>query len=498
MKRNKLYLFTLLTSSSLLLSCSNASVTLEKNQNRSINQNSNSANSIQEAINKLIDSKNYTIEVTSQAGPLTIKSNVYYTDYGFYDDYLGDEYGFCQVNEGVFSFDLYQRKFTASNLLKDEDGNIIKDLWSSSLFNSFASLRKQEFEKATGTEFTTSSKRVKLPLMNLFKINQAYYPAVEDITFKLNGNTIDGMTFTISVKNGQSYDCVIKDFGKTSIKRLDDYLASNQSYVEPSKTLAQVIDLFKNFNYTRIIYDDDTEGFTKIAGYEFYDENYFYTEFAPSAIAAGKGYNIGVVSVNKHYDEKIINGTSYGPYDLVGSYYCSISHSLNQEPADGELYTVKYSDDDKFDIMTSFPINSDPYVPNVYNYPTFLKIFDSTQYLKVSGAENKFYTSKTSCIIDFINNFQASSISESGLNPTGVFVEYYPEGLDTYAGTVGKETVVFKLEVSYYGALQTIDYIYTDFNKTNISLITDESITKIIDAKVQAIYDKAQGNGDEQ
>ena len=60
MKRNKLYLFTLLTSSSLLLSCSNASVTLEKNQNRSINQNSNSANSIQEAINKLIDSKNYT------------------------------------------------------------------------------------------------------------------------------------------------------------------------------------------------------------------------------------------------------------------------------------------------------------------------------------------------------------------------------------------------------------------------------------------------------
>ena len=139
--------------------------------------------------------------------------------------------------------------------------------------------------------------------------------------------------------------------------------------------------------------------------------------------------------------------------------------------------------------MTSMPINSDPFVPNVYNYPTFLKMFDDTQYLKpTGGSENEYYTSELGCVNDFVSNFQMTEqLASVGAVPTGVYVQYLPDGDTTYAGTSGKETVVFKLEVNYYGLPTTIDFVYTDFNQTKVECITQESVDKYI----QDIIDNA-------
>ena len=64
MKRNKLYLFTL--NLSLLMTCLNINIVSSKVQ--AVSQDDAYVNNVSEAINKLIDSKNYTIEVTSKTG----------------------------------------------------------------------------------------------------------------------------------------------------------------------------------------------------------------------------------------------------------------------------------------------------------------------------------------------------------------------------------------------------------------------------------------------
>ena len=168
------------------------------------------------------------------------------------------------------------------------------------------------------------------------------------------------------------------------------------------------------------------------------------------------------------------DGTVYD-FEFKGSYYCFV---LDQE--DGSQ-TIQ--------VMTSMPINSDPFVPNVYNYPTFLKMFDDTQYLKpTGGSENEYYTSELGCVNDFVSNFQMTEqLASVGAVPTGVYVQYLPDGDTTYAGTSGKETVVFKLEVNYYGLPTTIDFVYTDFNQTKVECITQESVDKYI----QDIIDNA-------
>lgn len=492
MKKLNSKLFTLLISSLLVVP-----FTLTNNMKVVNASTENGVNSVKEAVEALIDSKNYTIEVTSKAGPLTIVNNMYYTENGFYDDYLGDEYGYCKVDEGVFSFDLYQRKFTASNLLKDENGNLITSLWDSpaQLMYSFKSLRKDEFKTATGKEFNASAKRVKLPLMNMFKINQAYYPAVEDVAFKLNGNTLNDLSFTLTVKGGQSYSCKIKNYNNTKIEVLDNYLATNKSYNQTPDALKKVIELFSNYNFTRIIYMDDNTDFNTIAGYEFYNEKYFYTEFSRDAIMAGMGYNIGMIGLDKEYAARTVNGKTYGPYSFNGSYYCYITHKSNDGFVDenGQFNPKFNEDNDIFEIKTSFPINKDSFIPNVYNYPTFLEMFKNSQYLKVSGDENTFYTGKNSCVLDFAKNFQITdSLAEAGFTPTGVFVEYLENGSKDYAGTLGKETVIFKIEIDYYGATSTIDYVYTDFNNTNISYITDKTVDSVINGIIQSVIDKDQ------
>ncbi len=495
MKKINSKLFTLLVSSLLVVP-----FTFKNNTNVVNASTANGVKSVKEAIETLFSSKNYTIEVTSKAGPLTIVNNMYYTENGFYDDYLGDEYGYCNVADGVFSFDLYQRKFTASNLIKDEKGNLIKDFWDidAKLIYSFNSIKEEgmaTFNNANGKEFNATSKRVKLPLMNMFKINQAYYPALEDVSFKLNGDSINDLSFELSVKNGQSYSCKIKDFGTTKISVLDDYLNTNRSYNQTPDTLKKVIDLFSNYNFTRIIYMDDNTNFTTIAGYEYYTDKYFFTEFSHEAMMAGMGYNIGMLGLEKEYAAREVNGKTYGPFKFNGSYYCYISHKSTDDFKDenGQFKPKFAEENDTLDIKTSFPINSNPSIPIVYNYPTFLKMFDSTQYLKVSGDENTFYTGKKSCVSDFANNFQiADSLAEANYSPTGVFVQYFKNGSADYAGTLGKETVVFKIEIDYYGAKSTIDYIYTDFNKTSIPYLTDEKIDSTIENIIQAYIERDQ------
>ena len=470
--------------SKFMLVCLAAGIVLATSNNNMVSVNVNAEGttvvSVKDAVNKLINSKNYTIEVSTKTGPIDIKYNIFYTENAFYDSYLGDEYGYVNVEEGVFSFDLYNREFTASKLLEDKNGNVITDLWSYSSLYSFNKLKIDEFSKATGNEFDAETKRVKNFFMNLLQIDYGYYQYVNPIHFTV-GNDINTLEFVLDIQGTMKYTGKIKNFGTTKIDVVDEYLNSDNSYHKPDSTMNKIVGLFDNYNYTRLIYSDNVEDYSVVAGSEMYAENWFYTFFEDEFIAEGLGYEIGMVGIDKTYgpftDD---NGEVWGPYDFEGSYYCFVMEDENGNQT--------------LDVMVSMPINTDPFVPNVYNYPTFLEMFANSQYLQpTGGSANEYYTSKLSCVEDFVSNFQMTETLQSlGAVATGVYVEYLPTGSDYYAGTTGKECVVFKLEVSYYGALTTIDYVYTDFNTTNVECITQENVDAVIMDAINEAMNKAQ------
>ena len=437
-----------------------------------------SVTNVKEAINKLINSHNYTIEVSTKAGPININYEIMYTENSFFDNFLGDEYGYVEVEDKVFYFDLYQqgieREFTASNALVDENGNLLDSVWNNDLFYGFHKLKSTEFDNATGKTFTASTKRVKNLFINLFQLDYSVYQYTNDVVFSVD-NDVNTLEFVFSLSTGEIYNGKISNFGTTKIDVVDTYLAAGGNVHTNDDTLNQIIDLFADYNYTRLMYDDRVDDYSVVAGREMYDDFFFYTFLDDYYILNGLGYEIGMVGLDKTYSGYYSDGTLYDEFVFEGSFYCFVI-----ENEDGTQ---------SIQVMTSMPINTDPFVPNVYNYPTFLKMFKDTQYLKLSGgSKTEYYTSKMDLVNDFVSNFQMSeTLASVGAVATGVYIEFLENGSEYYAGTLNKETVVFKLEVNYYGAIETIDFVYTDFNTTAVDCITEETV----DAYIQGVIDNA-------
>ncbi len=406
--------------------------------------------SVKEAITKLANSKNYTISVSTKTGPLNIENNMFFTENAFYDDYLGDEYGYCKIEDGVFRFDRYARKFTPSALLKNEDGSFIKDIWGNGFFYGFNDLDLSEFDGATGKSFTCTKKKNKLVFMKMFSIDQSKYSSLKEITITVDDD-VNTVAFDVSLVNGEEHNCKIKDFGKTKIDYLDAQLDKGKTYYQPDETMQKVIDLFAGLNYTHLIYDPSFDEVNPV-GYEKFTKDYFISGYSseylkndPSAIVKCSGM-IGFDNY-KVNDDVTLNG-SYWTY-LFG---------------------------DTFSMITSFPYNEDPYVPNVYVYPTFLKALSQSQYFTSSGIEGSYYTSKISVISDFCTNFQLwESLQAQSFIPCGLFIEYSKNYNN-------QDTVTFKIEYDYYGYIGTTDFVFSDFGTTSEEMLDNKYVTKYINA----------------
>lgn len=467
----------------ILLTLSSFTLVFSTLANVSINvsaveaQNNTAVSSVKEAISKLIDSKNYTVEVSTKVGPLDMNYNIYYTENGFYDNFLGDEYGYVEVDEGVFSFNLYNRKFTASKLLEDENGDTITSLWDSDLIPSFKGFRINQFKNATGKEYTSSAKIDQINMLQILKLDITNYNIQNTVKFSVD-NSVNGLKIEYNLQNGKNYVCTIKDFGTTKIDVIDNYLKEN-TYHKTSQDLQHIIGLFDDFNYTRIMYSDDERLSNPIIGYEYFNENYFIGDVSAEAVSLSLIIpTASVFSIQETFDEvETIGETTFGPYEFSGCYYGALNDN-------GEIDAL----------VVSFPINEDPYIPNVFNYPTFLKMFTQPQYLQATGVENQFYTSKVDLVEDFVNNFQqGDSLTSVGAKPSGVYVNYLPKGDgNKYPGTENKETVVFGLEVVYFGKVEVIDFVMTDFGNTVFEKVTKENIRAYIQNIIDNAKDKAR------
>lgn len=416
---------------------------------------STECSSIKDAVTKLAQSHNYTIHVETQTGPILVKNNMYYTENAFYDDYLGDEYGYVKCDEGVYRFDRYNRKFTPSSLLKDNSGELYTSVWDNGFFYGFSSLDLSEFEAADGLTFTCTKKKNKLAFMKIFSIPQTSYQDVDAITLTLGeSKNINTLSFSVSLSKGKDkHDCTIQNFESTRIDYLEKQLANGKSYFKPEGVLAHVQDLFSNMNYTHFMYEDESSNINEPYGWEKFNENYYISGFTDEYL---KGNPNAILSCS----------------GMVGfkDYVVSPFKTMN-----GSYYT--FCTKDSFSIISSMAYNENSYVPDVYVYPTYLKAFTDSQYFDVAGDENTYYTNKLSVINDFCDNFQLwETIQSLGVVIEGLYINYNENGYQ------GKETVTFSIEYSQYGYSFTSDFVFSDFNETKEEALEQDRVVKYLKA----------------
>lgn len=411
-------------------------------------------NSYYEAMKILSELKNYTINVTYMEGAYESKNNVYFTENAIFDDYAGDEYGYIALEEGVVFVDYYENNLIASEVLLDENGNPYTSVWNKKFFTSFADINLKEFEKAgNDVYFDITGKANKIQFMNLVYAQQTDYENIISITAYLGENLSDLM-FSLEFKGGFGYSIEISDINQTKIDVIDEFIESGKGATVISDDLKRVKNLFAGFNYKRVLYFENDEGETKVAGHEYFNPDYFFSRFVDEykMIDPSVAFDAGYIGFNN----KIVEGMH-----LDGAYYAYI--------IDGQASIFPQAAYYDYDI-TKF-----------YNYPTYMTLFTNLHYFNlVEGTEHSYRTTNFDLTLDFVNNMQLSEI----------LAGYYVDGLTiTLEDAENDEDarVIFTLEYSTDGVAggdnsATADFEFIEFGLANV-LEFDLIINSAIDAE---------------
>ena len=143
---------------------------------------------------------------------------------------------------------------------------------------------------------------------------------------------------------------------------------------------------------------------------------------------------------------------------------------INDKEVDGQKlngsYYFTYSETE-LSIITTMPINTNPDVTEVYNYPTYLLLFDNFQYFNINvDYENTIFTDQETLMIDFCQNFQIyQTIIDNNCELVELEISYAIEQEDK------NSNITFTLYYKYNGQLGAFVYPFTSFNDTNIEIV---------------------------
>lgn len=246
------------------------------------------------------------------------------------------------------------------------------------------------------------------------------------------------LTFTLTYRDQKQMITTVSQVGTTKIPIIEKFLKNGgKSYVN-TKEQDRMINLFSGFNYKRQCLDNDNE---TIVGHEWYNPNYFYGDWEDDYLKEhiGEVMEIGVVGLkNKQFNNQILNGSYY--------YY------LNSQG---------------MSLVTSAPVNENPDVTLVYNYPTYLELFSNFQYFKeATDYENTIYTQNLYLMNDFCNNFQIAEILQTN-HCSLASLEISYELKENNSECV----VVFCLYYYYNNQLGAFMYPFVEFGNSNIAIV---------------------------
>ena len=386
------------------------------------------------ALDTLRKAQNYTLTSTLSTGEVT-KS--YYTKSAILKENNSGSVGYIQDKKGIYRIDLENKEWIPSALLKNDEGELYSSLWKNDFIYSFKDFDFSKLEYQDENIALIHDKMNLLTYLNLLDQDVNTLSTIQSLKVE-KVQAENALTFTLSYRDQKQMVTTVSEVGSTTISTIEEFLQNGGKRYVNTKEQDRMIDLFSGFNYKRRCLDNDNE---TVVGHEWYNPNYFYGEWEAEYLKEhiGEIMEIGVVGVkNKQFNNQTLNGSYY--------YY------LNSQG---------------MSIITTAPVNENPDVTKVYNYPTYLELFSNFQYFKeATDYEDTIYTQNLDLMNDFCNNFQIAEILQTNhCSLSSLEISYDLKENNSEC------VVVFCLYYYYNNQLGAFMYPFVEFGNSNIAIV---------------------------
>lgn len=386
------------------------------------------------ALDTLRKAQNYTLTSTLSTGEVT-KS--YYTKSAILKENNSGSVGYIQDKKGIYRIDLENKEWLPSALLKNDEGELYSSLWKNDFIYSFKDFDFSKLEYQDENIALIHDKMNLLTYLNLLDQDVNTLSTIQSLKVE-KVQAENALTFTLSYRDQKQMVTTVSEVGSTTISTIEEFLQNGGKRYVTTKEQDRMIDLFSGFNYKRRCLDNDNE---TVVGHEWYNPNYFYGEWEAEYLKEhiGEIMEIGVVGVkNKQFNNQTLNGSYY--------YY------LNSQG---------------MSIITTAPVNENPDVTKVYNYPTYLELFSNFQYFKeATDYEDTIYTQNLDLMNDFCNNFQIAEILQTNhCSLSSLEISYDLKENNNEC------VVVFCLYYYYNNQLGAFMYPFVEFGNSNIAIV---------------------------
>ena len=405
----------------LLLASCGANITLENKD-------------LKGALNALKKGKNYTLTSTLSTGEVT---KVYYTKSAILKENNSGSVGYIQDKKGIYRIDLENKEWLPSALLKNDEGELYSSLFKNDFIYSFKDFDFSKLEYQDENIALIHDKMNLLTYLNLLDQDVNTLSTIQSLKVE-KVQAENALTFTLSYRDQKQMVTTVSEVGSTTISTIEEFLQNGGKRYVNTKEQDRMIDLFSGFNYKRRCLDNDNE---TVVGHEWYNPNYFYGDWEDDYLKehVGEVMEIGVIGLkNKQFNNQILNGSYY--------YY------LNSQG---------------MSLVTSAPVNENPDVTLVYNYPTYLELFSNFQYFKeATDYEDTIYTQNLDLMNDFCNNFQIAEILQTNhCSLSSLEISYDLKENNSEC------VVVFCLYYYYNNQLGAFMYPFVEFGNSNIAIV---------------------------
>ncbi len=405
----------------LLLASCGANITLENKD-------------LKGALNALKKGQNYTLTSALSTGEVT---KVYFTKSAILKENNSGSVGYIQDKKGIYRIDLENKEWLPSALLKNDEGELYSSLWKNDFIYSFKDFDFSKLEYQDENIALIHDKMNLLTYLNLLDQDVNTLSTIQSLKVE-KVQAENALTFTLSYRDQKQMVTTVSEVGSTTISTIEEFLQNGGKRYVNTKEQDRMIDLFSGFNYKRRCLDNDNE---TVVGHEWYNPNYFYGDWEDDYLKehVGEVMEIGVVGLkNKQFNNQILNGSYY--------YY------LNSQG---------------MSLVTSAPVNENPDVTKVYNYPTYLELFSNFQYFKeATDYEDTIYTQNLDLMNDFCNNFQIAEILQTNhCSLSSLEISYDLKENNSEC------VVVFCLYYYYNNQLGAFMYPFVEFGNSNIAIV---------------------------
>lgn len=405
----------------LLLASCGANITLENKD-------------LKGALNALKKGQNYTLTSALSTGEVT---KVYYTKSAILKENNSGSVGYIQDKKGIYRIDLENKEWLPSALLKNDEGELYSSLWKNDFIYSFKDFDFSKLEYQDENIALIHDKMNLLTYLNLLDQDVNTLSTIQSLKVE-KVQAENALTFTLSYRDQKQMVTTVSEVGSTTISTIEEFLQNGGKRYVNTKEQDRMIDLFSGFNYKRRCLDNDNE---TVVGHEWYNPNYFYGDWEDDYLKehVGEVMEIGVIGLkNKQFNNQILNGSYY--------YY------LNSQG---------------MSLVTSAPVNENPDVTLVYNYPTYLELFSNFQYFKeATDYEDTIYTQNLDLMNDFCNNFQIAEILQTNhCSLSSLEISYDLKENNSEC------VVVFCLYYYYNNQLGAFMYPFVEFGNSNIAIV---------------------------